>query len=223
MLRFVLCLIALSLMSCSHTKEQREFYLAYKANPKTIGAIRHSSVYLSKKMTDHIASGTGKKILEVGAGIGSFSEEIIGKMDATDHLDLIEIESPLCKILEAKFTTHSNVSVHCTSILDFNPVYQYDYIVSGLPFNYFSSETVQNILNKYVSLSKPENTLSFFEYIMAPSYQTIIHKNRVPKIVGNFVKKHQAKTHHILMNTPPARIYKLHLRTEEAFQPNAIN
>ena len=106
-----------------------------------------------------------RHILEIGAGTGTFTEEIIKKLKLSDHLDIVELDPDLCKILRERFSHHPNVTIHEISILDFSPSNQYDFVVSGLPLNIFPSTFVEKVLEKYTDLTKQKGTLSYFEYM----------------------------------------------------------
>jgi phosphatidylethanolamine/phosphatidyl-N-methylethanolamine N-methyltransferase len=177
-----------------------------RKKPKTIGAVSHSSVYLAREITTNITScKSSKRILEVGAGIGIFSDEIVNKMSTHDQLDLIELEPDLCEILEKKYKEHPNVHIHCKSIVEWNPKYKYDIIVSGLPFNAFEADFVSNILKRYELLSKANCELSFFEYIFMSPFA----KKGTTATVSNFTQKNYAKKSYVLRNLPPARVYRM--------------
>jgi phospholipid N-methyltransferase len=109
------------------------------------------------------------KILEVGPGTGSFTEFIVQYMAKDDVLDLVECDESHCNTLRQKFK--NDASVHCEnvrvyhmSILDWNPEYEYDFIVSGLPFNVFSTDMVAQILSNYSKWIKDGGVISYFEY-----------------------------------------------------------
>src|SRR5205823_2510234 len=120
------------------------------------------SARVAKKITEPIhRSATPKKIIEVGAGSGALTNKIISKMTEQDHLDLIEIEPILCDVLRDKFGRLKNVAIHCTDFLEWNPPYQYDDIVSTLPFNSFPPKLVQKLINHLIKVAKNNATLAF--------------------------------------------------------------
>ncbi len=140
-------------------------------NPKQMGAALPSTPFLAKKITKYIRGSKrqGTKILEVGAGTGVFTQELARLLKKDDVLDVVEIDSDLCILLREKFCGYKNIKIHNVSILDWNPEYKYDYIVSGLPFNAFEISFVKKILYKYQRFIKDTGIISYFEYAVVPS------------------------------------------------------
>ena len=52
----------------------------------------------------------------------------------------------------------------------------YEVIVSGLPLNNFSVESVEGILSQLMKLLKPGGTLSFFEYIAIRRFKAVVSR-----------------------------------------------
>ena len=80
-------------------------------NPAKVGAIAPCSSYVADELTRYIMHEDRKplRILEVGAGTGPITKEIIKKMNEDDHLDCIELDAVYCDQLEEKFGEHENV------------------------------------------------------------------------------------------------------------------
>lgn len=202
--------------------ESGVFFSAYLRSPKGVGSIIPSSQFLSKAATLYVKSNVRPiKILEVGAGIGAFTEKIIEKMEGDDLFDVIEIDPELCKILQKKFNDHKNVHIRCLSFLDWNPEFSYDFIVSGLPHNAFGVDFVDAVLNQYKKLIANNGVLSYFEY-MSPIYIKKIFlpqdkARELPQVVNsmsNFRKNYQFDSDVVLLNVPPARVYHLRIKKE---------
>lgn len=157
------------------------FLHRYISSPSNIGAILPSSRALVLAMTRKIGEGVTEttppqRYLDIGAGTGSFSDGIISKMRPQDHLDLVEYDKDLCKLLQRKFQHLPNVQVHNISIFDFSPATQYDAIVTGLPLNNFPSDIVNNALKKYIDLTCPGGSFCYFEYMLLPTIGQIIRR-----------------------------------------------
>lgn len=188
---------------------------AYKKDPKAVGEVVPCSARVGKKITDNIkADHSPKVIVEVGAGDGALTPKILEKMTDLDHLDLVEIEPILCEELTKKFGHLKNVSIHCMDFLQFKPGYQYDYMVSTLPFNSFPPELTQKLIDHLIALAKNGAPLSFVEFKWLSSIRTLgmskaekaIHqKNR--DIIEGFYKKYQLYDVDVYMNFPPIIVY----------------
>ncbi len=188
-------------------------------NPDVIGAVAESSTYLAKVITREIPSfGPEKHILEVGAGTGVFTEQIIQKLRPYDRLDVVELMPELCTILEEKFGQLNNVKIFCGDILEWSPPYRYYYIVSGLPFNSFPADHVEKITARYLELSEPHAACSFFEYKWLPSLLPIgmdtQEKNRFKATraaIEGFVTRFEKSSASVYLNVPPAVVHFLEI------------
>lgn len=200
--------------------ESCSFIYALVRSPKNIGAIVPSSPFLAKKIVKHIQRrGYPINILEVGAGTGVFTGKIIEKMDELDRLDVIELDADLCEILRKKCKTYKNVFIHCLSVTDFKADVSYDFIVSGLPFNAFSSGLVASIIQKYKNLIKPNGIISYFEYFWGASIRRVfsVGQNKTDfiknmKILQDFRDDFLIERDQIFLNIPPAYAYHLQIK-----------
>lgn len=201
----------------SFFSDSKNFFSAFIRNPMTTGSIMPSSPFLSEAITSKIQHQKDPiKILEVGAGTGSFTEKIIEKMKESDQFDVIEIDKELCQLLKNKFGFHKNVHIHQLSLLDWHPPYAYDFIISGLPHNAFSADFVGSILYHYKTLIKNNGILSYFEY-MSPLFvkKLFLEKEQangiadVAKIMKIFRHRYMIDQSVVLMNIPPAKVYYL--------------
>lgn len=190
-----------------------------KENPNAIGAIAESSKFLAKAITNliHIPKYSFTQILEVGAGTGVFTREIAPKLGSNAHLTVVELIKDLCNLLEDEFGNNKSITIYCGDILDWKPGSNtYDYIVSGLPFNSFSAQLVKDITDQFISLSKPNGYVSFFEYLLLPKIRPLI-MNKQEKIeydttraaILNFVNKYSFDKTEVHRNIPPAVVYHL--------------
>lgn len=132
--------------------------------PSRVGAIFPSSKALAEKMCRDVDGTASQRILEVGAGTGVFTDEILSRMSPKSFLDIVELDPEFCALLETKIQG-KRASLFKGSILDFSPDAKYDLIISSLPLNAFRAEIVEEILTKYENLMSPLGRLVWFEYI----------------------------------------------------------
>ena len=193
------------------------FVQRFIQSPTTVGSVFPSSRALAKKIVclipENPSSSEGKHYLEVGPGTGSFTEEIIKKMSAKDHLDVVEIDPTFCEILRKKFANSSNVQIHCQSIEDWHPDYHYDAIISGLPLNVFTPDMVQRFIDTFKKLARAGGTVSYFEYAWLPKIKINTLSGdekkrfqRVLDIKNEFYKNFGTHSEPVYRNFPPAKV-----------------
>ncbi|MBU4269406.1 methyltransferase domain-containing protein [Candidatus Dependentiae bacterium] len=198
-------------------KETAVFIGSFFSKPKSVGAVIPSSSFLAMEITKYINNDKGPiKILEVGAGTGVITSKIAEKLGPSDQFDVVELDQDFCKILKEKFKNNSNININCESILDWSPDYGYDYIISGLPFNSFSSDFLHKILNKYRSLILPGGIISYFEYIALAKVKLFFlfgqDKNNFEQTITtttNFLSQFEFESKKIFANIPPAYVHHL--------------
>ncbi len=67
---------------------------------RTTGAIAPSSRFLARAMTKSMPMTPNQRILEVGAGTGAFTKEILNNLKDGDELHVVELSDDFCEVLE---------------------------------------------------------------------------------------------------------------------------
>lgn len=150
--------------------DRLHFAKEFFKDPLANGSVVPSSKKLAKEVVKYIPKNPCVRLnqvsrfyLEVGPGTGPFTVEIVKRLRPFDRLDVIELNPSYCEKLKKKFP-QKNVHVHCLPIQEWNPDFQYDAVVHGLPLNAFPFELVNEIFDKLKKLTKDEGTISYFEY-----------------------------------------------------------
>lgn len=194
-------------------------------NFRNIGSLAPSSQFLArgiaKQLPEHIADDY--RILEVGAGTGSLTGEIIKRMNNRGHLDLWELSPAFCTVLRTRLAEEplfrrmrARISVHEGDVRSLPAHPGYNAIVSGLPFTNFRPEEVQGFLEHFRALLKPKGALIWFEYLAMRKLQSVfVSKMRREELKGitdvtkRFIHGHEHRQEIIAINLPPARIRHL--------------
>ncbi len=146
-------------------KECWNFFREYCRHPKEIGFPAPCSRFLAEELTSQIPFDLGERrplrILEIGAGTGIVTRSILAKMGQNDRLDVVELEQPLCDILQQKFAADSRVKISCCSILDFKSEKPYDAIISTIPYNLLPLELVKEMFAHKFSLAAAGAPISY--------------------------------------------------------------
>jgi len=235
-----LCLTIILLFSVNTTCLSKEsgflsFWMGVLRNPEQVGAIAPGSPFLAKEISKHIDTvgmqdsfeiNQPVRILEAGGGCGALTADIekrLAHIDKSYLLDVIEIDPDYCEVLVAKFSHNPNIHIHCADVSTWNPGYQYDVIISSLPFTSLPSDLVIRIVEQFKKLAKKEGFISYFEYILLADVKSAylgvkeLFVEEHPKkefekkvrILSDFRRDFGIESKHVLLNVMPAQIHHL--------------
>ncbi len=143
---------------------------------------------------------------------------ILAALQPTDQVTLVEINPEFANHLSERLQTEpawqrvaERVTIRTEAIQDFAADDQFDVIISGLPLNNFSIETVESILAGLNRLAKPGSTISFFEYIAIRHFKAVVSGSAerarlrgVAVALDKFLGKRELRRRAIVGNMPPA-------------------
>lgn len=188
-------------------------------NAKVVGSVWPSSKGLSRAMVAPIFAenlvhrDTPLRVLEVGAGTGPITEELVSRLLPGDTLDVVELNPEFCQVLREKFGAGPVVpEVHETGILEYEPGVRYDHVVSGLPLAMFSIDMVQRMYDKMFDLLEPGGTLIMFKYILGREALSTFgigegrRKARRLLELESILDAHQVERRTVPLNLPPAHV-----------------
>ena len=139
-----------------------------RKNPSEMGALGPCSPYVGRAVVGCIPEkivGVSRKFLEVGAGTGAISAQLIRSIEADDTVDLVEMQKPLCEMLTKKFCATKKgaeqVKVHCMPIQQFKSAHKYDSILISVPFLACPFEVVKDIWEHVLPLLADGGTVSY--------------------------------------------------------------
>lgn len=204
----------------SYSSEALTILSMYVKNPAEVGEIAPISQAVGHELSKFVGEATeqGKNYLEAGGGCGAVSVCIAKKLHPQDHLDVIEINPEMCEKLKKRLAKYKNISVHCCSILDWKPDYQYDAIISTLPFLSLGMEFAQQTVAYFKTVVKQDGMFSCVEYPVCTFCKDLVQKVCPKKIkdftsVQNYMKKVRSKylqtSATIYFNVPPINVYHL--------------
>jgi phospholipid N-methyltransferase len=184
---------------------------------KEVGAIAASGRYLARAITDTIGVDERvDRVLEVGAGTGAFTGQILDRLSPGGTADIVELNPEFCKVLRNQVVgpwseQHNDRSARVVEqgIEDADLQQSYTTVVCGLPFNTFPPD-----------LLAPGGTLAFFEYAGFPSIRCLVPGpwQRQAKAHRTFLEKLAEPMSHrrtfVLRNILPA--WAVYLRATES-------
>ncbi|MDX1521381.1 MAG: methyltransferase domain-containing protein [Anaerolineae bacterium] len=204
----------------SHTKL---FFQQFKDDFFHMGAILPSSPALGRAGSLYLADKRGPvRVLEVGAGTGAFTQEIMPHLRSGDTLDAVEINPELITHLEKrlaqdpKFQTAEDVTINLINddIRNLDPSLTYDYIIFSLPLTNFPPAMVQEILERMIDHLKPNGIFSYVKYIFIGRIKfwfsgshTRDELRDYQRIIDSFTDQYQFERRAVLWNVPPTWVY----------------
>lgn len=144
--------------------EKIVFLKNFMKNPRQIGSVIPSSRRLAEKMANQIDYSKAKRIIELGPGVGPYTEIILkNKKEATEYI-AFEKNEDMRKILKEKFKGMKiyNKAEEMTEVMKRNNIDSVDYIISGLPFTVLEKDIREAILKQvYDNLEKGGKFITF--------------------------------------------------------------
>ena len=183
--------------------EKLIFFSAFIKNFKTIGSIIPSSKFLAKRVSQTIKdlNVENKVILEIGAGTGVFSRELL-KSNEIKSLDVIEMNNNFFKYLFKLKDQNPHkipLNIHFINFFTHKTPRKYSIVLSGVPLNLLSPKDFDNFLDRTADLLTDDGFFVFFEYLNSPLLS--LKNNKLNKLRKKRVlKKIEVK------NFPPAQI-----------------
>jgi len=207
--------------------ENFQFIKEFLSNIGEIGALLPTSATAADALGAEIARWRGpKRVLEVGAGTGAITAQLVHQIGAQDELVLCEINSSFMTILQQRFTqeaafrrvqaqTHFNGG----SILELPAEAQFDFIVSTLPFNNCPPDFIEAVLAHYQRLLKPGGVLSYIEYVGGQTLKMTSgldpQQSERKRIYDRYLGAYEIRRDLVFRNVPPAWIHYLRFQPAE--------
>lgn len=147
-----------------------QFVVEFIKQPREVGAIAPSSSYLAQKMTPDRLVKDAEVIVELGAGLGHFTKEIVRKKTNKCTVVIFETNPVFFKELSERYYYRKDIIVllesatNLTAALGELQIEKIDLIVSGLPFSSFQLEESLTILKGVRECLDDDGTFITFQY-----------------------------------------------------------
>lgn len=125
---------------------------AFLTQGKRIASFAPSSRFMARKILDGIDWTKAQSIVELGAGTGPITAELVKNANPKARLVVIELDPVLCGRLQERFRSSPNVEVvlgdatKFREILAARGIHKVDHVLSGLPLPSFPAEARDAIL-----------------------------------------------------------------------------
>ncbi|MGD8340343.1 MAG: methyltransferase domain-containing protein [Gammaproteobacteria bacterium] len=133
-------------------------------DPFAVGAVAPSGRPLGRMMTREV--GAGDRVLELGPGTGTLTNEILARGVSEDELFLLERSRRFAEMLECSFpqatVLQGDATVRQDALIPFSGTF--DCVISGLPLVLFSREQKRRLLREAFSLLTVTGAFYQFTY-----------------------------------------------------------
>jgi phospholipid N-methyltransferase len=200
------------------TVQSTLFFREYLSNFMHVGAVLPSSAALGRAAAVYVISKDGPaRILEAGAGTGSFTCEIVPHLQPGDQLDAVEINPLLLGYLQRRLAQDGSLSrpgvqvrLIQADLLRFPFGGQYDYIVFSLPLTIFPPEMVREVLEIMLDHLRPGGVFSYVRYALLGRLRYLVGNrqeqddlSRRQAIIADYAQKYEVGRQLVLANMPP--------------------
>ncbi len=136
------------------TADDPIFLLRWLLHPTKVGAVTPSGRALSQAMVRQVDWSNPGHVIELGAGVGSFTRVLLEKTPATDRLLIVELDPVFFARLQRRFPSAPLAmgdAACLTDLLERHQVSEVSTIVSGLPILSMSTNIQREILTQSLS------------------------------------------------------------------------
>jgi phospholipid N-methyltransferase len=210
-------------------RERRMFWRAFRSDYLHTGSLLPSSRFLGRELAANLRGDRRPgRILEIGAGTGPVTEQIVRHLRPEDRFDAVEINGELVRVLCDRFEVDGpsplegepqRIRVLHTPIEDLPGRHVYDHVICCLPFNNFPIKLVRAIWENIHRLTAPGGTFAFFEYVAVRRLKMPFvpppEKKRlrlVGRHLGREIHDCQFRARKVWCNVPPAVVHHLRFR-----------
>jgi phospholipid N-methyltransferase len=181
-------------------------YMRSFLKDKDVASITPTSPFGVKTVCSKIDFGRSDLIIEYGPGTGVFTNYLLKNMKKKSRLILIEQNKTFGSILRESIDDPRVVIVHdsAENVLDAlnmnaNGASRADYILSGIPFLWFSRKLKEKILQNTHKALKDDGKFLVYQTCFQADHHLKNHLDRFFPVV---------RTKFQIMNIPPLRIYE---------------
>lgn len=173
-----------------------KFIKGFLKNWKEVGSVIPSSRFLVNKMIEPIDFKKAKVIVELGPGLGCFTNKILEMMRKDARLIIFEISPDFCN--ELRKSEDSRLTVLNVSALDMAyhmKEIRADYVISGIPLSTLTEDSRLVLLKAIKNILSKDGVYVQFQYSLG-AYKKL--KLLFNKVILNFTP----------LNAPPAFVYQ---------------
>ncbi len=172
------------------------FYKALFKSPRSVGAVFPSSLFLARAIASYVPKDHTGLIVELGAGTGVVTKELLKRGIDPKRLILIEHSRHLTNQLKERFPNVKSIHGSATHLVNLLGEQRHDVetIVSSLPLLTLPKTVTEKIVTQIDQIIKPHGI--YIQYTYGLQKSIFEKKDRYIKTA----------THRVWLNLPPARV-----------------
>lgn len=180
-----------------HLTDPLRFFAAFVAHPRQVGAVLPTSRTAVRDMLDLADVPAADLVVELGAGTGVQTGEILARLRPDARLVAVEIDPKLSALLAKRYAGDDRLEVVTDSAENIDAYLRgrrADVLVSALPFTSLDGELRQRILDVLPQILGPAGVMVVIQYS--------------PLMLGEFRRRFRSVRWRITpWNVPPAFLY----------------
>lgn len=174
------------------------FFMKSIKDWRTVGTVIPSSAAAAKKMADPVDFVSARNIVELGAGTGPVTKELLKRLHPKAKLFVFEKKPEFAEVIksfnDSRITVINDSAEKLVSILNSYGIDKVDGVVSTLPLALMEKDVKENIYAAIAKVLKPGSPYVQIQY-------SLLSKRELKK---NFSK---VKVRFTLLNLPPSFFY----------------
>ena len=190
----------------------------------TTGSVAPSSKHLCNSLVKPLEylrqDNRPLRALEAGPGTGPITKLLLESLRPGDYFTAYEINSQLAEYLHKRLAPLA-AERGITFEVRVEPVQnvaqtgeKHDLVISGLPFNNFEPQLVDEILAALLLATSDHGYFSFYEYIGIRNIKKVFLGSAMRQRIGeleklllNYRNRHEHSHNNVWLNLPPARAH----------------
>jgi phospholipid N-methyltransferase len=174
------------------------FLTKFFKHGRAIAALAPSSPWLSRELVRGIDFGGARAVVELGAGTGPVTAELLRAAPATCRVLIVERDPDFCRRLRQRFPSADVAetdAIHLDRVLTERGIERADHFVCGLPLPSFAPEARDRVLAVVARRLKADGTFRQLTHLPGLYY---------PLYAQYFSS---VRFHFVLRNLPPGGFY----------------
>ena len=166
--------------SATHPDQPEEllFLRRWLAHPLKVGALLPSSPFLARLVARQVKLGPDDAVVEVGAGTGAVTEQLIEAGIPPDRLFVIEIDADMCTYLRRQMPQAQVIHGDAGRLSEIIPGRWHgkvSTVISGIPMITLPFEAQQRLIRSWFGMLKPGGQLLQYTYsLVSPIPETML-------------------------------------------------